>query len=83
MTEERKEGEEERMETAGAPRARRPEGSKVDVGATAVEGARPRERARGPREAIFGIDERGRELQRQPRGARHHVRPSTRTRSPR
>ena len=53
MTEQRSEGEEERSE-AGAPRARRHEGSKVDVGATAVEGARPREW--GPREAIFGID---------------------------
>ena len=54
MTEERKEGEEDRMETVGAPRAHPPEGARVDVGATAVEGARPRER--GPRETIFGIE---------------------------
>ncbi len=53
MTEQRREGEEERAQ-ADAPRIHRPEGSKVNVGATAVEGARPREK--GPREAIFGIE---------------------------
>ena len=57
MTDQRKEGEEERTETTGAPRARRPDASRVDVGAMAVEGARAHERP--GREAIFGIQEVG------------------------